>query len=200
MSTQEILQYGIIVAELKDVVPRRIPSLPNLYVGITTMNLLERFEHLKKGKGSPWLKNNLNSLREDLSIELGLERHDEARKLKKRLVDSLKSEGYTVNRNTDIWTVYVIELHSSAIKDPGEGYVYVGETQKTPEERFSEHMNRATNGKTKLFSSVVANHGKQLRMDLAPGINYFDKPSSKKAEAEWADHLRSLGYKVKGGH
>ena len=200
MSTQGILQYGIIVAELKDVVPRRIPSLPNLYVGITTMNLLERFEHLEKGKGSPWLKNNLTSLREDFSIEPSMERPDETRKLKKILVDSLKSEGYTVNRNTDIWTVYVIELHSNAIKDPGEGYVYVGETRKTPEERFSEHMNRATNGKTKLFSSVVANHGKQLRMDLAPGVNYFDKPSSKKAEAEWAEHLRSLGYKVKGGH
>ena len=200
MATQEILHYGIIVAELKDVVPRRIPLLPNLYVGITTMNLLERFEHLEKGKGSPWLKNNLTSLREDLSVEPGMERHDEARKLKKRLADSLKSEGYTVNRNTDIWTVYVIELHSNAIKDPGEGYVYVGETRKTPEERFSEHMNRATNGKTKLFSSVVSNHGKQLRMDLAPGVNYFDKPSSKEAEAEWAKHLRSLGYKVKGGH
>jgi len=200
MSTQEILQYGILVAELKDVVPRRNSSLPNLYVGITTMNLLERFEHLEKGKGSPWLKNNLTSLREDLSIEPGMKYHDEARKSKKQLVDSLKSEGYTVNRNTDIWTVYVIELHSSAIKDPGEGYVYVGESRKTPEQRFSEHISRARNGKTKLYSSVVANRWKQLRMDLAPGVQCFDELSSKKAEAEWAEHLRSLGYKVEGGH
>jgi hypothetical protein len=200
MSTQEIPHYGILVAELQDVVPRRNPSLPNLYVGITTMNLLERFEHLEKGKGSPWLKNNLTSLREDLSIEPGMERHDEARKLKKQLVDSLKSEGYTVNRNTDIWTVYVVELHSTAIKNPGEGYVYVGETRKTPEERFCEHMSRARNGKIKLFSSVVAEHGKQLRMDLAPGVQCFDELSSKKAEAEWAGYLRFLGYTVEGGH
>ena len=200
MSTQGILRYGIIVAELQDVVPRRNLLLPNLYVGITTMNLLERFEHLEKGKGSPWLKNNLTSLREDLSIEPGMERHDEARKLKKKLVDSLKSEGYTVNRNTDIWTVYVIELHPSAIKDPGEGYVYVGESRKTPDERFSEHINRARNGKTKLYSSVVAKHWKQLRMDLAPGVTYYDSDSSKRAEADWAKHLRLLGYKVEGGH
>jgi hypothetical protein len=200
MSIQVNLQYGIIVAELKDVVPRRNPSLPNLYVGITTRNLLERFEHLEKGKGSPWLKNNLTSLREDLSIKPGIERHDDARKLKKRIVDSLKSDGYTVNRNTDIWTVYVIELHSSAIKNPGEGYVYVGETRKTPEERFCEHMSRARNGKIKLYSSVVAEHGKQLRMDLAPGVQCFDELSSKKAEAEWAEHLRLLGYIVEGGH
>lgn len=200
MSIQGINQFGIIVAELKDVVPRRNPSLPNLYIGITTMKLLERFEHLEKGGGSPWLKNNLTSLREDLSIELGVEDHDEARKLKKQLVDSLKSAGYTVNRNTDIWTIYVIELHSTAIKDPGEGYVYVGETRKTPEERFCEHMSRARNGKIKLYSPVVAEHGKQLRMDLAPGVQCFDELSSKKSEAAWAEHLRLLGYTVEGGH
>jgi len=58
----------------------------------------------------------------------------------------------------------------------------------------------ARNTKTRLFSPVVANHGKCLRMDLAPAVSYFDKLSSKRAEAEWAQHLRSLGYIVKGGH
>ena len=200
MPTQEFLQYGLIVAELKDVVPRRNPSLPNLYVGITTMKLLERFELLEKGKGSPWLKNNLITLRMDLSTEPHLRTREKATKFKKQLIDGLKSAGYTVNRNTDIWTIYVIELHSTAIKNPGEGYVYVGETRKTPEERFCEHMSRARNGKIKLYSSVVAEHGKQLRMDLAPGVQCFDELSSKKSEAAWAEHLRLLGYTVEGGH
>jgi len=107
MTVNSNVQYGIIVAELTDVVPRRMPTHPNLYVGVTTMDL---------------------------------------------------------------------------------------------DKRFLEHTNRARNGKTKLYLSVVANHGKRLRMDLAPGVKYLDKDSSKKAEAAWAEHLRSLGYIVKGGH
>jgi hypothetical protein len=105
-----------------------------------------------------------------------------------------------VNRNTDVWTVYVIELDQNAIKESGTGYLYVGETMKSPEQRFDEHMTRAVNGKTRLFSSVVANHGQRLRMDLAPDRRFFDKQASKVAEAAWAEYLRSLGYVVKGGH
>jgi predicted GIY-YIG superfamily endonuclease len=96
--------------------------------------------------------------------------------------------------------VYVIELDPTVIQDVGKGYVYVGETMKTPEQRFAEHKNRSRNGKTRLYSPVVAKHGKCLRMDIAPRTHLFDKQSSKVAEAEWAEHLRSLGYTVKGGH
>ena len=200
MTNQPKFTYGILVAELEDVVPRRVSSLPNLYVGITTMELSRRFEVLNKGEGSDWLKNNLKNLRYDLSIAPEITDRDVVKTLKKELTNSLKSIGYTVNRNTDLWTVYVIELDRNAIKDPGQGYVYVGETKKTPEERFLEHLNRAKNGKTKLYASVVANHGQCLRMDLAPEIQYLDSPSSKQAEKEWAIHLRTLGFKVKGGH
>jgi predicted GIY-YIG superfamily endonuclease len=193
-------KYGILVAELRDVVPRRVSTLPNLYVGITTMDLMKRFDVLNTGKGSTWLENNLTKLRHDLSTPVQISNHDSAKDLKKKLVHSLKSKGYTVNRNTDLWTVYVIELDPNAINDPGKGYLYVGETKKTPEARFLEHLNRAKNGKTKLFASVVANHGKRLRMDLAPDRKYMDSASSKQAEGEWANNLRALGYTVKGGH
>jgi len=36
--------------------------------------------------------------------------------------------------------VYVIELESTGLGDAGPGDVYVGETSKTPEERFAIHM------------------------------------------------------------
>lgn len=193
-------KYGVLVVELKDVIPRRDSLLPNLYVGITTMDLVRRTELLNKGKGPAWLKDNVTSLRHDFSTAPNLTSHDSAKDLKKSLINSLKSEGYTVNRNTDIWTVYVIELDSTATKSPGQGYVYVGETKKTPEERFVEHTGRVSNGKTKLFAAVVANHGKLLRMDLAPRRKYFDSTSSKQAESEWAEHLRDVGYNVRGGH
>lgn len=197
---EQELQYGVIVVELKDVVLRRDPSLPNIYVSVTTMDLEQRTELLNKGKSSAWLKNNVTSLRHDLSIAPTLTVYDQAKDLERSVINKLRSQGYTVNRNTDIWTVYVIELDATATKTPGKGYIYVGETKKSPEARFAEHKGRASNGKTKLYSTVVANHGVCLRMDLAPTSKLYDKDASKRAEAEWADHLRNLGYTVKGGH
>ena len=200
MALETQLQYGVIVLELSDVVPRRDPLLPNIYVSVTTMNLEQRAELLNKGKSSAWLKNNVTSLRHDFSIVPSLTVYDEAKDQERSIINMLRSQGYTVNRNTDIWTVYVIQLDATATKSPGKGFVYVGETKKSPEARFAEHIGRASNSKTKLFVAAVANHGKCLRMDLAPPGKFFDKEASKRAEAEWADHLRNLGYTVKGGH
>ena len=194
------MQYSLIVLELEDVVPRRDLSKPNLFVSITTMPIADRFDLLANGRGPDWLTGKTRLLRQDLSCSDFTLDHDCAKRFKTESVAALRCEGYTVNRNTDLWTVYVIELDPTVIRDAGNGYVYVGETMKTPEQRFAEHKNWSRNGKTRLYSPVVANHGKCLRMDLAPEVSYFDKLSSKRAETEWAQHLRSLGYIVKGGH
>ena len=194
------MSYSLIVLELEDVVPRRDSSKPNLFVSITTMPITDRLELLNDGRGPDWLSGNIRRLQQDLSCaDLTLD-HGYAQMYKSALIAALRCEGFTVNRNTDIWTVYVIELDPNAVKDSGAGYVYVGETKKHPDQRFEEHLSRAVNGKTRLFSPVVANHGQHLRMDLAPNAHFFDKQSSKKAEARWAKYLRSLGYVVEGGH
>ena len=194
------MQYSLIVLELEDVVPRRDLSKPNLFVSITTMPIADRFDLLANGRGPDWLAGRIQLLRQDLSCSDFTFDHDDAKTFKTETIAALRCEGYTVNQNTDLWTVYVIELDPTAIQDAGKGYVYVGETMKTPEQRFAEHRNRSRNGKTRLYSPVVAKHGHRLRMDLAPRMHLFDKQSSKVAEAEWAEHLRSLGYTVKGGH
>jgi hypothetical protein len=194
------MQYSLIVLELEDVVPRRDPSKPNLYVSLTGMSLNDRFALLNNGHGPDWLSGNIRKVRKDLSIENLSHDHGYAKTLKTSSIATLRSRGFTANRNTDLWTVYVIELDHKAIKDSGTGYLYVGETMKNPEQRFEEHLTRAANNKTRLFSSIVANHGQRLRMDLAPNRRFYDKKSSKKAETEWAEHLRSFGYVVKGGH
>lgn len=192
--------YGIIVCELQDVVPRRVDSLPNLYVGITSMDLERRFRLLDRGRGPRWLKGNLVGLRQDLSSPPKGMSMTDAKEMKVRIINELMAMGYTVNRNSDVWTVYVIELDPSGTKDPGTGYVYVGETKKDPTIRFAEHMGRVRNSRTRLYSSVVAKYGVKLRMDLAPGVTYLDSQSSKVAEAEWAAYLRTQGYEVRGGH
>ncbi len=192
--------YSLLVLELDDVVPRRDPAMPNLYVGITLMSAQNRVEFLASGKGPQWLQGRIRNTREDLCCDSFTMDYESAKAYKTATIAALRAEGYTVNRNTDIWTVYVIELDPTATKDPGAGYIYVGETKKDPVQRLAEHLNRSFNGKTRLFSAVVANHGKRLRMDLAPQVRYFDKESAKQAEAYWAEHMRSLGYAVKGGH
>lgn len=91
--------------------------------------------------------------------------------------------------------VYVIELSPDVVAGEYVGYVYVGETNLTPEERFERHRSGRRSSKT------VRNYGLRLRPDLAPDGNPF--PSRDEAlewEAITAEDLRDLGYYVPGRH
>jgi len=188
-----------LVVELDDVVPRRDPDKPNLYVGLTIEAPAIRYERLKMGYGPAWLQGHLVRLRGDLVSGPFLLR-DDARLECRTAIRCLRSEGYTVNRDTRVWTVYVIELDPKGSKDPGKGFVYVGETSKAPEERYKEHIKGKRNKRGRLYAPLVRKYGKRLRMDLAPEIRYFDGASSKAAEKRWARKLKDEGYKVVGGH
>jgi hypothetical protein len=197
----EIVLSGVIVVELDDVVPRRHPDLPNLFVASTDLPLEERFESLPRSKRHAWIRDHIVALRSDLSVEPTEMSREAAQSLGKGILKDLRRQGFTVNRDTYIWSVYVVELDPEAATDPGRGVLYVGETSLTPERRFTQHMNQERTKKGgRLHSSVVAEYGKRLRMDLAPTERFFDRDSAKRAEAAWAAHLRSLGYVVEGGH
>ncbi len=198
---QDLVPSGVIVVELDDVVPRRHPDLPNLYVASTRSPIRTRFEQLQRGKGPAWIQGHIVRLRSALSVDTQPLGPAQARAVRRDTIQNLKIKGFTVNCDTYVWSVYVIELDPAADKKPGEGVVYVGETSLTPQERFIQHTSKARGKKNRrLASPVVAKHGKALRMDLAPSGKLYDKQSAKRAEAEWAEHLRSLGYVVKGGH
>jgi len=189
----------VIVVELDDVVPRRDPARPNLYVGLTIEEPAIRYERLKRGYGPAWLGGHLIRLRDDLLSGPFL-RRDEARLECRMAIGCLKSEGYTVNRDTRVWTVYVIEMDSNCCEDPGKGFMYVGETSKSPAERYKEHIKGKRNKRGRLYSRTVRKYGQRLRMDLAPEVRYYDGASSKAAEKRWARKLKDEGYKVVGGH
>ena len=189
----------VIVVELDDVVPRRDPDKPNLYVGLTIEAPAARYERLKRGYGPAWLQGHLVRLRDDLASGPFL-RRDDASLERRMAIRCLRSEGYTVNRDTRVWTVYVIELDPKGCKDPGNGFVYVGETSKTPEARYEEHIKGKRNKRGRLYSRSVRKHGRRLRLDLAPETRYFDGASSKAAEKRWARKMKDEGYKVVGGH
>lgn len=189
----------ILVVELDDVVPRRVPDKPNLYVAVTVQEPGRRFEALEKGKGPAWLRGHLVRLREDLTSGPFV-LHDEAAAERNAAVACLKEEGFTVNRNSGVWTVYVVELDPKGAKNPGRGFVYVGQTSKTPEARFLEHVKGKRNKRGPLFSPVVRKWGVRLRMDLAPDTRYFDRASAEAAEKRWCEKLKSEGYRAVGGH
>ncbi len=99
------------------------------------------------------------------------------------------------------FSVYVIELGSSACNDPtfdhprrdlGKTCLYVGSTAKTIAERYEEHT---SGGRTQ--SRAVRKHGaKQLRPDLAQGKYAYSRDKAEEIEARLADTLRSQGYRV----
>src|SRR4030066_986530 len=184
-----------LVAGLDDVVPRRDPDKPNLCIGLTIEAPAIRYERLKMGFGPAWRQGHLGRLRDDLTSGPFLSR-DDARLECRMAIRCLRSEGFTVNRDTRVWTVYVIEMDPKDCRDPGKGFVYVGETSKTPEARYTEHIKGKRNKRGRLYSRSVRKYGTRLRMDLAPEIRYFDGPSSKAAEKRWARKMKDEGYKV----
>lgn len=191
--------YRLIVVELDDVITRRDPARPNLFVDLIKVDPEERFTTMKVSK-KHWYSGHVVRLRTDLAPKTRFSTEHRADDALKKLVRKLKGQGYTVNRDPMVWQVYVIELDSTAVSDPGKGYVYIGETSKTPEDRFTEHTTGARNKHGRLYSSVVFRHGVRLRPDLAPKRIYFDSASSKRAEKETYDRLEAKGYKVRGGH
>jgi len=189
----------VLVVELDDVVPRRDPAKPNLYIAITSQEPANRFAALLRGKGPTWLRGHLVKLRDDLTSGPWILR-EQATKEKKAAIRCLKSEGFTVNRDESVWTVYVIELDPKGTKTPGKGFVYVGQTSKAPEVRFLEHKKGKRNKRGPLFSPVVRKWGTRLRMDLAPDTKYFDRASAEAAEKRWCQKLKAEGYRAVGGH
>ena len=90
--------------------------------------------------------------------------------------------------------VYVIELDPAGVSNVGNGYLYVGETAKTPEERFAQHLSGRRSGRG------VAARAVRLRPDLYPPENPFStRDEAQRFEKQTADRLRESGYKVRGG-
>jgi hypothetical protein len=193
-------RYHIMAIELDDVVPRRDPHKPNLYVTVTISKPDERFEVLRSSKRQAWYSGHLLKLRNDLVPSTSFTNKVDADAELKAKIKEHKADGFTVNRDTKVWRVYVVELDAAAVSDPGEGFVYVGETSKDPEERLQIHLSRGQNKKGPLYSRHVARRGVRLLPELAPDEIYFSAQAAKKAEAAHAEYLRVLGYKVRGGH
>ena len=193
--------YRVVVLELNDIVPRIQPELPNLYVGVSIRTSRELAHGLNNGRFRPkWAHHHVTRTRDDLSFPF-LTDFDRAIRLRNLLATTLRARGYTVNRATTAYRTYVINLHNPRLRDPAKGYVYVGQTSKTPEQRLREHLTGAVSTKGhKLASSVVKKFGLELDHEFTKGRIYLSQAQATAAERRLAERLQELGYVVEGGH
>ena len=100
------------------------------------------------------------------------------------------------------YRLYVIELDDAVCKRTtcasqfsGKPHVYVGETAKSPEERFAEHLAGVRSVR------VGREFGVRLRPRLYRSRGPFPtRAAVRVAEGHLANHLRDRGYCVFGGH
>jgi hypothetical protein len=94
--------------------------------------------------------------------------------------------------------LYIVLLSGLNGKIPGYG-LYVGETSKSPEERFQEHTRGKRNKKGPLFSRVVYKHHECLLPSLYNHLNPLSRKEAKYLEVKIAEDLRLEGIPVYGG-
>lgn len=193
------LPFWIVVDELSRDAPRKNPDLPSVQVrvvrrGSSERSLLEDFEALFIGTENWPIQQHLGPFRARV----------DAVKQKRKMSSTLSGLGFTINGDTSVRGVYVIELDQTHAPVPSQPWVYVGETSKAFEVRFQEHKagkrNRADRGR--LFVKVVREHGMRLREDLypPPPNHYYSQAASQAAERFWIEHLEAKGFQVEGGH
>lgn len=102
-------------------------------------------------------------------------------------------------KTTGKHNLYIVLLSGLKGKKPGYG-LYVGETSKTPEDRFKEHAQGRRNRKGPLFSRVVYRNCYCLLPSLYGHLNPLSRTEARQLEGEIADALRQGGIPVYGGH
>ena len=185
--------------------PRRRAELPHLYVGLTKGALEKRLADLQGGAGPKDLAGTYLHLRQDVLEEVG--NFDEVLLAKAMLrleKDRLARIGYAINGNSTVWHTYVVDLDPTGMVDVGKGYVYVGQTSHTPEERYAIHKGDKPNPPARdLRSKIVNKRGLglnySLMKQLTPVSPVYTQSDALRLEKTWAKKLQKMGYRVEAG-
>jgi hypothetical protein len=130
--------------------------------------------------------------------------------LERALIDRLRDEGYKVANHAPRLdsSVYIIELdpavrkhrdviRSNPLAKSSLPCLYVGQTRRTPEERFAEHH---TGDGFRKGGRHLRGRCLRLRKDLYEFYNPMPLLESLILERDLAEELRLEGYTVLGGH
>ena len=210
MSTEAMPPYRIWLGQVEN------PSFdqwhdsnrPQLLLGSARDNPIRRMEKLADGSldhsqfAQTYGIEPRMDLLETMPAEIGaLEAYrikDDASEVRAQVRDHLLDQGYVLDpaNGNETYTIYIVNLVDDSEPDLAPGkWVYVGETSKTPEERFDEHKNGIRDNK------AARDHGRDLNYDLMKRIPQVRcKQDSKWLEAHAGEKLRDCGYKVEGAH
>ncbi len=187
--------------------PDRIEDAPCVYIGYCTYRLRQRFADGDfSSSRSRMLRGHATELRADPRIT-GHSKKEGALSRQDRLIRELREQGWTVANAPPPknCSVYVIELRPAVAelprvrrlnprRDPSKKCVYVGQTSKTPEERFQEHLNGIR------ASRYVRDYRVRLLPRCYEKLNPMTELESLRRERNLASKLRREGYTVLGGH
>lgn len=195
------LRYWIEVVEVDDdqgrTKRRRNRRLPNLHVGVTTVEpgpkLDARWKRKMHKSPGHWI-----GVRHDLMDPIEFSDRAAADEHKRLMVSRLSAAGFTVNGDLTVYSVYVIELDHSHLTDC-PGYFYVGQTSKTPSRRVVEHRDGTRVGSRRLYSKEAHRYFKRWRPDLGKPTRHYSREAALEAEAQWRLFLEQRGYRVVGG-
>lgn len=132
---------------------------------------------------------------DDLSPGTIFQTSASAKERKRTTVHKLMRQGYTVNGNRNVWSLYVIELRPDAQSLDLRPAVYVGQTSKSIDARFQEHL---AGGWENRSSRVVAKRGIRLIPELIPRQKYYTQGDAEAAETRLGKRLEAKGYRVYG--
>lgn len=176
---------------------RRNRSLPNLHVGITTVEpgprLNRRWKSKMKRRPNTWI-----GVRYDLMDDTPFDDRETADRRKRQTIESLSAAGYTVNGDQRVYSVYAIELDHSHIPDC-TGYFYVGQTSKSPLERVFEHRDGKTVNGRRIHSVEAHRHFVKWRPELGRQWTHYSREAALEAEAHLRLWLEQRGARVIGG-
>jgi predicted GIY-YIG superfamily endonuclease len=141
--------------------------------------------------------------RADLSPTKSYSDHELAKNRKTEVRERLMAQGYTVNNNLSMWSVYVIELDTAhfthAQRKKHSTFFYVGMTSKKVDARLAEHKEGARTERGPRFGRSAHKYFSRYRPDLSPRRLYFSKEQALRAESKKRLQLEARGYKVDGG-
>lgn len=184
------------------------PSRSQLIIGTCLAEPMVHIKKLNRKRQSKFGSSNAIQYRsrmdllENLPKQIrGLTEYVRRRDAKKRMRiirEHFQSEGYVIGGSPDsaVYTVYVVNLTDATgtRKNPRE-WVYVGQTSRTPEERFHQHLDGYK------ASKWVTKYGIDLNEDLMHGIPQARfKQDALFLESTHAAKLEAEGFNVKGGH
>ena len=188
--------FLVAVFELDDADPRDLPERENLLVRVVVANR-EPLSVLASQDEA--LAARVVRVRDDLIPSTVFATRRRAKLSRKKVAQRLRNRGHSVLGHDEYFRVYVIELDASELDEPGRGYVYVGETGQSVDDRFEQHRLGTVEWSKARGSRDVGARAVRLRPDLTDTQIYRSRNASRAAERRLAERLRDSGYVVVGG-